>query len=183
MAMARYLQVSRAKNSPVLYFPAKKLRAQVIANFMRNSKLENAICFSCGNAAIALREELGASCVLEIGDKGQLQTTKWWTPAEIKAVWPNHFDATSGHLPLFLMVSIAKAFREHLGELKEPQYTVASGSGETIICLQMAYPACTFVAVYDNSNQATTRDNDAPLNSVVDGQFAVEYWHNQLDLR
>ena len=182
----------KTKPSKLLRFPNKDYRAEVIDEYVQDSGYAGVVVFTCGNAARALRKANYAPGVpqhtplevVEVGPQGVLKTDHWWTPAEIHKTWPNLFDATSGHLPYPLMVDIAEVFKTYLGELDPATvYLAPTGSGETIICLQIAYPACTFVAVYDNSNQATTRDNDAPLNSVVDGQFAVEYWHNQLDLR
>lgn len=171
----------------LLLFPNKELRAYVIARHVRAAGYRGVLSFTCGNAAAALRKS--GLDVLEIGKKGSLTPNHWFTPAEIHAIWPDYFDATPGHLPLPLMVEVGQQFANFLdlnksnAAARSIKHYVPTGSGESILCLHFAYPKNTFVAVYDNSNQATTRDNDAPLNSVVDGLFAVEYWHNQLDLR
>lgn len=178
----------KSKRSFILRFQNKDLRSRAIFRHVNEAGYKGVIVFTCGNAAAALRYYFSSAAVvqplvIEVGPKGTLKTDHWWTLAEIHHAWPDLFDATSGHLPYPLMVEIAKEFKLNLGGLDlETTYLVPTGSGETIVCLQIAYPNHKFVAVYDNSHQATTRDIDAPLNAVVDGQFAVEYWHGQLDI-
>jgi hypothetical protein len=155
----------------LLQFPNKKLRARVIADFVRNSSYRGVVVFSCGNAAKALREE--GLDVVEIGPRGDLQTQKWWKAAEIHRLHPGRFDATSGHLPACLMVEVGKAFREHLGDLAPGRYAVPTGSGETIMCLRAAYPSRSVVlyAAYNNDRPETERDPMNPLNDFVDALF------------
>ncbi len=149
-----------------LHFPHKSIRAKVIAEFARSAGYPGVVCFTCGNAAQTLRDE-GLE-VTEVGPRGDLNPGKWWTIAEIHRTFPHLFDATSGHLPIPLLGDIAKAFREHLGDLPTRRYSVPSGSGETITCLRVAYPLLTFDASYDNSKPETVRHPDAPLNAIVD---------------
>jgi len=158
-----------AELSPlVLEFPNKKLRARVLADYVREAGYRGVVVFTCGNAAAALREQ-GLE-VVEIGPRGDLHAGKWFTQAEIHRAWPDLFDATSGHLSVPLMGDIAKVFREHLGELQPGRYRVPSGSGETIACLRIAYPLLEFDAAYDNSKPETAHDPDAPLNAVVEAE-------------
>jgi hypothetical protein len=164
----------------LLKFPAKQLRARVIARHVYAAGYPGIVVFTCGNAATALRRATNAS-VLEIGPKGELSPNRWYTPAEIHKTWPYLFDATSGHLPIPLMVEIAGEFKQYLGELSGLQL-VPTGSGETILCLSLAYPDVPFVAVYDNSKPPTTRDPHSPLNPIIDALFAVEYWNGLLDV-
>lgn len=131
---------------------------------MQEAGLEKAICFSCGNASRALIE-VGVN-TLDISPTGVLQANTWWTPAEIAKAFPDYFDTTSGHLPLHLMKDIAVAFRNHLGELTEKEYLVPTGSGETIVCLNIAYKGVSFIPVY-NKGSATEYSDSAPLNAVV----------------
>jgi hypothetical protein len=49
---------------------------------------------------------------------------------------------------------------------------VPTGSGETIICLQMAYPERTFIAQY-NVNQGSKYNAEAPLNNFIFQSFEV----------
>ena len=156
----------------VLRFPNKRLRAHVIAEYVRVSGYRGVVVFTCGNAATELRER-GLE-VVEIGARGDLQTKKWWKAAEIHRLHPDLFDATSGHLPACLMVEVGKAFREYLGDLQPGQYAVPTGSGETIMCLRAAYPDADIVfhAAYDDSKPETTRDPMNPLNEFVDAMFA-----------
>lgn len=155
------------KSKP-LTFPHKKIRSQVIADYIRHAGYKGVVVFTCGNAAQALRDE-GLE-VVEIGPRGDLKTDKWWTMAEIRKAWPDLFDATSGHLAVPIMGDIAKAYKEHLGTLKAGRYSVPSGSGETICCLRIAYPLLTFDPAYDNSRPETSRHPDAPLNAIVEAE-------------
>lgn len=154
--------------SKELSFPHKKIRAQVIAEFVRTAAYRGVVVFTCGNAAKTLRDE-GLE-VTEIGPRGDLKTEKWWTMAEIHRAWPGLFDATSGHLAVPLMGDIAKAYHAYLGELPVGRYKVAAGSGETVTCLRIAYPLLTFDPTYDDSKPETTRHPDAPLNAIVDAE-------------
>jgi len=149
-----------------LIFPAKRLRAELIAWHVKAAGLRGVVCFSCGNAAQALREE--QLQVVEVGPRGELQTDRWWTATEIAAAWPDRLDATSGHLPWPLMIDIGKIFRGHLGRLSlDHVYDLASGSGETLCCLAMAYPGLMLRACYDGSQAATRWDPRAPLWPLV----------------
>jgi hypothetical protein len=166
--------------SKVLNFPHKKIRAQVIAEYVHTAGYRGVVVFTCGNAAETLRDE--GLDVTEVGPRGDLKTEKWWTMAEIHKAWPDLFDATSGHLAVPLMGDVAKAYRAHLGDLPPGTYSVASGSGETVTCLRIAYPLLTFDPTYDNSKPETTRHPDAPLNSVVDGESLPESDEQKLEL-
>lgn len=150
----------------VLSIPAKRLRAEVIAAYVRSTGLPGVICFTCGHAAEELRRQ-GVQ-VVEIGPEGELHPARWWSAEEIARTWPHLLDATSGHLPAPLMGAIARRFREHLAELDpEATYEIPTGSGETICCLAWAYPSGRFVAVYDDAEPATRHDPQAPLNGLV----------------
>jgi hypothetical protein len=157
-----------------LTFPNKQIRAAVIAGYVRAYGQNRVVCFSCGNASRALKE-VGLD-VIDISSRGDLMPREWWTPERIAKVWPGYFDATSGHLPLFLMQRIGDHFRAHLGQLHEACYEVPTGSGETILCLRFAYPDRRFVAVY-NLDEATQFEPSAPLNPVVRALFEVRLAH------
>lgn len=146
----------------LLRFPHKRIRAQVIKQYMKGT-YSRAVCFSCGNAATEL-EKAGVD-VLHIGAHGVLEPHKWFTQAEIKRTFPDYFDATSGHLPMELMFELGCAYAAHLGKLPETVY-VPSGSGETVVCLKLAYPDTHFVAVY-NIDEATEYSPACPLNALV----------------
>ena len=151
-----------------LEFPNKKIRAEVIKEYVVKAGYKGVVAFSCGNATKALRE-VGLR-VIDISPNGELIANKWWEPYEIANIFEGYFDATSGHLPLFLMIKIAKEFKKYLGELPDWHYRVPTGSGETIICLKMAYPDKYFFAVY-NLNEATKYNKEAPLNFIIDNLF------------
>ncbi len=164
-----------------LRFPSKALRAEVIARHVREARCyQGVVCFSCGNASRALREALmapGDPPVLDISPSGALEARVWWSPERIRSTWPTYFDATSGHLPAYLMVRVARHFRAYLGPRerlierfapypteRRPDETVGvpTGSGETIVCLRWAYPHVQFVPVQDGT-PATERHSAAPL--------------------
>lgn len=147
-----------------LIFPAKMLRAKVIKAHVQAAAYAGVVVFTCGNAAQALRAE--GLDVLEIGPQGALLPGRWWTPAEIHRIWPERFDATSGHLPAPLMAQIAQVLGGYLGNLRAAAYEVPTGSGETIVCLRWAYPSTRFVPVY-GIGQGTEYNVAAPLNYVV----------------
>lgn len=145
-------------------FPNKALRAQAIKEYMQKYGFDKAICFSCGNASRALKE-IGVD-TLDISASGDMLALKWFKIGEIKKAFPNYFDATSGHLPLDCMQMVAETFKAYLGEIPD-EITLPTGSGETLVCLKLAYPKTKINAVY-NLSSATQYDNDAPLNKVVE---------------
>jgi hypothetical protein len=147
----------------VLHFPAKKIRAEYIADYIRAAGYHGAVVFGCGNGAQALRD-CGIT-VIDISPRGELVPTRWWQPEEIARVWPNYFDATSGHLPAWMMIEIGKKFREHIGDDLSECY-VPSGSGETIVCLRWAYPGIKLSPIY-NLDEATQYSENSPLNFLV----------------
>ena len=154
----------------LLKFNHKQIRSEVIKGYMALIGLDKAVCFSCGNASRALKE--AGVVTLDISDSGDLVANRWFRPYEVAKTFGTYFDATSGHLPLHLMADIAQAFKKELGVLSESEYLIPTGSGETIICLQIAYPDIKFVAQY-NMNKATEYSKDAPLNEVVASLFEV----------
>ena len=147
----------------MLRFPHKAIRARVIKEYLAAQGCEKVVCFSCGNAAERMQE--AGLDVLHIGPKGVLAPRKWFTQKEIACEFPGRFDATSGHLPAELMYALSQAYKAHIGHLPQKVY-VPTGSGETLVCLKLAYPDTDFVAVY-NMDDATEYSPDAPLNAYV----------------
>lgn len=147
-----------------LTFPNKILRAGVIKEHMDKAGYDKAVCFTCGNAADALR--LTGVDVLEIGEKGELKPGKWWKPEDIQRHWPNHFDATSGHLSVNLMEKIGARFRQHLGSNIPKEITIKAGSGETVVSMALAYPDRKITAQYGGGPE-TEFNWQAPLNQLV----------------
>lgn len=133
---------------------------------MAENGYTRAVCFSCGHASQELKRA-GVE-VLDISPRGDLQALRWFTPAEISRAFPGAFDATSGHLPLALMYRIADRLRSLLAFQPGQRVSVPSGSGETLLCLALAFPFVRFVAVYDNSNPATEWNEGAQLNRLVE---------------
>ena len=162
--MMKKISKSEAENLPLLRFPHKVLRSAVIREYMHKAGYEKAVCFSCGNAAIAL-EDAGIVTV-HIGKNGILSPNKWFTTAEIKHTFTDCFDATSGHLTVDLMQKIGDAYKDYVGKLSGTVF-VPTGSGETLCCLKFAYQDIDFVAVR-NIDDATKFDKNAPLNTLVE---------------
>jgi hypothetical protein len=148
----------------LLRFPHKRIRAQIIKQYMQDAGYKKAVCFSCGNAGKALADA-GVN-VLHIGAQGELTPNKWYTQADIAQVFTGYFDATSGHLPMQVMLQLADAYKEHLSNTLGSTVYVPTGSGETLVCLKLAYPDKRFIAVY-NLDSATEYSKDAPLNRLV----------------
>jgi len=146
-----------------LRFPHKMLRSYCIKAYMQAAGYSRAVCFSCGNAAREL-EKAGVD-VLHIGRQGELTPNKWYTQADIAHVFTGYFDATSGHLPMTCMLMLAATYKGYLGALRGT-YSVPCGSGETLVCLKLAYPDVNFTAVY-NLDDATRYEEGCVLNGLV----------------
>lgn len=151
------------ENITLLKFPHKKIRSKIIKEYVEED-YDKILCFSCGNAGRAL-EELNLD-VLHIGEEGILTPNKWFTLKEVHHKFSEYFDATSGHLNIELMELIGKEFKKYLGELPQTNY-IPTGSGETLVCLKLAYPEKDFIAVY-NLGKETEYNPNAPLNRLVE---------------
>lgn len=151
------------REGELLKFPHKMIRSGVIRKYIGGNR-DKVVCFSCGNAARALANE--GLDVLHIGEEGVLTPNKWFSQREIAYWFGDYFDGTSGHLSVELMQIIGEAYKEFLGDLPELVY-LPTGSGETLVCLKMAYPNTDFVAVY-NLGKETEYNENAPLNRLVE---------------
>ena len=147
----------------LLTFPHKKIRSKVIKEYIKGD-YDKIVCFSCGNAARALEEE--NLDVLHIGEEGVLTPNVWFSIKDIRHFFDSYFDGTSGHLSIDLMQMIGEAYKDYLGELPDHVY-LPTGSGETLVCLKMAYPNTDFIAVY-NIGKETEYSEYAPLNKLVE---------------
>jgi len=156
--------------------PSKVVRANLIAKHLSPTGNIRVVAFTCGNAARAM-EKVGLD-VLAIGPHEGLIPGRWWTPYEILRAFPDRFDATPGHLPMWLMVELGKmllSYQSLYGGLdKSTYYLVPTGSGETILSLHMAAPALNLFPVYDIS-PSTEYHPEAPLTEVVAGTFPSVY--------
>lgn len=145
-------------------FPNKQLRAVAIKEYMEKYGYKRAVCFSCGNASAALKKA-GVS-TLDISERGDLQALRWFTQGEVGVYFGGMFDATSGHLPIECLLMVAERYREYIQSLPE-EINLPTGSGETLVCLKLAFPHCRINAVY-NLDEATKYEEGAPLNRFVE---------------
>lgn len=146
---------------------AKAIRACIIKRHMEENHIDRCVCFSCGNASRAIKEA-GIPCV-EISPGGDLSANRWWSMNEIRNTFPDSFDATSGHLPIDMMNQLAAEYRVTLSDtIKEGQtYIIPTGSGETVICLRMAFPKSRFIAQWDNHDPSCEYSDQAPMAQLV----------------
>ena len=88
---------------------------------------------------------------------------------EIRNTFPDSFDATSGHLPMDMMNQLAAEYRATLSDtIKDGQtYIIPTGSGETVICLRMAFPKSRFIAQWDNQDPSCEYSDQAPMAQLV----------------
>ena len=145
-------------------FENKRLRAVAVKRYMEEHGYDKAVCFSCGNASRELRK--AGIDTLDISQSGDMLALRWFSIGEVREQFPGHFDATSGHLPMDCMLEIAECFKEELGELTG-EIALPTGSGETLVCLKLAYPELHVTAVYD-LDDATEYSAEAPLNALVE---------------
>lgn len=165
--------------APILKFPHKALRAQVIVDYVSKTPYKGIVCITCGEAGKALTKAVQGTDVHLI----VVEPTRWLTMEEIANEYPGYFDATSGHLPLWLMERIAQQFRvwfdENPHELPEEGYwRVPTGSGETIFELELMSSAAEWVALYDY-NRGSKYEAEAPLNNAVATFFEVHYYEKR----
>jgi hypothetical protein len=141
----------------------KITRAEVIRDHLHEMEVNRCVCFTSGTAAECLKRQ--GLQVIAVGDQQPLNTAKWWTFTDIAFTF-GVFDATAGHLPIPLMAEIAARLKKQLKTLPK-HVTLATGSGETLVCLKMAFPNTKFTAVY-NLDGHTEYSANAPLNSLVE---------------
>jgi hypothetical protein len=161
------------KDYPTLRVPAKRWRAQVIAGYVRQAGLRGVVCFGCGNAAAELRKT--GLYVVDMSARGDAEPKRWWGTAEIYQAFGagGLFDATSGHLPLWMMLQVSKIMQEEVSLTMHGEaasYIVPCGSGETVLELAWAFPRVRFIPAYnfEGALEATKRDECAPLNYLID---------------
>ena len=152
-----------------LNFPHKRIRAKVIRDYVGDKKV---VCFSCGNASAELLN-VGVDTLCIGGWNGVFQPTMWFTQKNISDMFPDYYDATPGHLSMEVMLLLASAYKSYfhnLHGLPDDEYNVMCGSGETLVCLKLAYPEKKFNAVYNvvGYEEATAYNKEAPLNQLVE---------------
>jgi len=146
----------------LLEFDFKRLRAEAIRDYLTMyGPAPDVICCTCGNSAKALRDV--GLYVVEIGSgpNALLRPTRWLTPADIRALWPGMFDATSGHLPLPLYVEIVDRLRRECSHWSSAgAVIVPSGSGESAMLTKFAFPDLHVTARFDDNDPATTYEGE-----------------------
>lgn len=151
-------------------FSPKEARAILLLRHATETKARGIVCFSSGNAGRALQHFAQGTGmpVLHIGPQGSMQTPYWHSVGDIALLWPGWLDCTSGHLPVPLMAALGRSYASIIGPLDHKDgYEVMCGSGETLVCLALAYPKVKFDAVYDDADHATRYDEANPLNGLV----------------
>jgi len=143
----------------------KKIRSTVIAEYLLSINTNKCVCFSCGNSALFLKE--AGLNVVYVGEKASLIPSKWFTFNEISNYFNGLFDATSGHLPFPLMIRISELMKKEM-PIYKGKTDILTGSGETIICLKLAYPNVNFKPIREENNPATEFNVNAPLNKLID---------------
>ncbi len=157
----------------------KKERASVVIDYAKTHLYEGIVVFSIGSPEDLRRAIIRSPLnLISVAPDGDLQSAnKWWTQEEIRTSWPNYFDATSGHLPVFLLNQVVIKIRsKFLGIDESGEYFVPTGSGETFVCMAMAFPRVKFRAVY-NIDKYTQWNPNAPLNDMVKA-LADDVYHS-----
>ena len=156
-----------------LNFPHKQLRAEVIRDYIYRvyGPDKKIICFSCGNASDALKFK-GLN-VLDIGTHGAFTPNYWFEQAEINYLFPDYFDATCGHLSMEVMLKLAHKYKQWIDDNYDElddEYDIYCGSGETLVCLKLAYPNIAYNAVYNVPSLLAETEyyKYAPLNKLVE---------------
>lgn len=146
---------------------AKQIRACVIHEYMLQNGYDHCVCFSCGNATRALKAE-GVSCI-SISPDGDLTANRWWSISEVRKAFANAFDATSGHLPIDVLIAIAKKYREAFSDVfvKGKEYVIPTGSGETVFCLSMAFKDIKFIAQWRKDDPSCEMSVEAPMTEII----------------
>lgn len=147
----------------------KRLRTEVIKNYMDEERYAKAVCFTCGNAGKRLRD--AGIETLTIGPGQDLTPNRWFTREEIAGMFPQHFNATSGQLPMTLYYRIARRLVTVLGPGGKPgsyRFPIAIGSGETALVYAYAYPErIQDVELYRDGTPATEYHEEADLNEDI----------------
>ena len=75
------------------------------------------------------------------------------------------FDATCGHLPIPLMIEISTLLKQEIKSMPN-SIELPTGSGESLVCLKMAFPNTVIKPLY-NISKGTEYHSEAPLNNLV----------------
>lgn len=154
----------------------KKIRAHVIKEYVQAIGIRKVLCFTCGATGEELRDALADTDItlLTIGPNEETQAEYWYTPADIAIRFPGYFNATSGDLPMHLMVEIARRLRIVCGP-QLPERNIKLGSGETALVLALAYPRYVqSIKPYRDGSEACAYDEGATLNAIIELLFGKD---------
>jgi len=141
----------------------KKIRAEVVKEYLNYFGINECVCFTCGNSGKFLKK-VGLN-VITVGENEFLKPARWFEYEEISNTFKS-FNATSGYLNIVLMNRIAEKIREVIGELDENNYLIPTGSGETLFALFLAYPDKRFYPLRLGTPE-TRFDEGNPLNKLL----------------
>jgi len=143
----------------------KKIRSEVIKDYMQEIGISKAVVFTCGNAAKYLKK-IGVE-VLAIGEYEDLKPNKWFTHEEIGKKFKGYFNATSGDIPLFLIYKIGQKIRK-IKKNKFKGGEIEVGSGETLLVMIFAYPELKNKIIPIRTGSPETKCNGgATLNPIL----------------
>lgn len=168
--------------APILKFPAKELRAEVIVDYVKGAgTYKGIVCITCGHSGDALIASANGECgdiVVIVPEEGD----GWISMEQIARDYPGYFDASSGHLPLWLMQRIGDRFKKYFNEYPQTRHSemrLPTGSGETIIELFMGMDDIEgFSALYDY-NRGSKYEAKAPLNNMVSRIVPVHFYESR----
>lgn len=148
----------------------KSIRSEIIADDIRKKNLDGAVCFSSGTALHYLREAV--PYVLGVSDEnGDLRARRWFPMKEIKRIFPTLYDATSGHLTRETIIRCSERLKREV-KCELTTALIASGSGESALIANYAFPECNFIPIFDQRNQHTKWSAECELNDWLREVFA-----------
>ncbi len=152
---------SGRKQMPLIRPPSAAFRATLIAEHLEQG--QPLVCFTSGDAGKEL-QRVGVR-PLCVGPNEALMPGRWWSPAEIRRQWPEHFDAPPGHLPICMVVELGHRLARVLGDLPK-RVAIPAGSGETLLAMAWAYPEIELYGVI-NLDPNSEHHDKSPLAPAV----------------
>lgn len=127
----------------------KQIRAKTIVENIWPTPI---IVFSCGNASYELQKI--TNNIIAFSQNGDFTPNRRFSFQEIHQHFPNHFDATSGNLPINLLYTIAQEYKKLLREIPFKNIIIPCWSGELALALSLIIPIDTIIiyGVFEWSN-------------------------------